>query len=51
MDMGPSQPELKECWTVVEIDECLGAFPVTPQHLAGTKSGTCDSRHPSNSQL
>lgn len=44
-------PEPKECWTMVEIDECLGAFPVTPPHLAGTKSGRCDSQHPSSSQL
>ncbi|KAI9517909.1 hypothetical protein NQZ68_001078 [Dissostichus eleginoides] len=43
--------EPKGCWTMVEIDECLGAIPVTPSHLAGTKSGRCDSQHPSSSQL
>lgn len=43
--------EPKECWTMVEIDECLGAFSVTPPHLAGTKSCRCDSQHPSTSQL
>ena len=44
-------PELKERRTMVEIDECLGALPLTLWHQAEAEADRCDRQHPSPSQL
>lgn len=45
MDIGYYTLGLKESWTMAEIDECLGRFPVTLTHLAGSHVGVTASIH------
>lgn len=45
MDIGYYMLGPKESWAMAEIDECLGCFPVTLTHLAGSHVGVTASIH------